>query len=379
VTTGPPDRTAVAGGRGLSGLLTVADVHAAALDILQPDVADFLDGGAGDEVTLRANEAAYDAVELVPRVLRDVSYVDTTTTVLGAPVAVPILLGAAGAHKLFHPDGELAYARTAAAMGTGIVVSTGASVSIEDVASVAPDLRWFQVYCYRDRAITQSLLERARDASYLAICLTVDTPRHGRRLRNLRNGFSVPNRIPRANFEGIHRRSSGAGGDLTSFVRDNYDASLTWEDLEWLASISRLPLVLKGILNPDDARLALAAGVAGVIVSNHGGRQLDGATSTVDALPAIKEAVGDRLEVYLDGGIRSGSDVVKALALGADAVFVVRPFLWGLAVGGEAGVRHVLQLLGDELELAMSLMGARSRSDLLAGSVARTGVARPLR
>jgi 4-hydroxymandelate oxidase len=376
VTPDPTDDAVVAGDPRFSRLLTVADVHAAALEVLQHGVADFLDGGAGDERTLRANETAYDGFELMPRVLRDVSIVDTTTTVLGAPVALPLLLGAAGAHRLFHAEAELAYARAAVAMGTGIVVSTGASVSMEDVASVGPDLRWFQVYCYRDRSITQSLLERARDAGYRAICLTVDTPRHGRRLRNLRNGFSVPSHIPRANFEGVHRRSSG--GDLTSFVRDNYDASLSWKDLEWFASTSGLPLILKGILDVDDARLAVESGVGGIVVSNHGGRQLDGAVASIDALPAIKEAVGDQLEVYLDGGIRRGTDVVKALALGADAVLVVRPFLWGLAVGGEAGVTHVLKLLAAELELAMGLMGASSLSDLSARSIARAGFAPPL-
>lgn len=348
----------------LKGLLTIADLHAAALEILPKGISDFLDGGAGNEITLRANEASYDAVQFRPRVLRNVASIDTATRVLGSPIQFPILLGPAGAHRLFHPDGELAYARAAAELGTGIVVSTSSSVSLEDIATVGPELRWFQVYCYKDRSITRHLLERAQASGYAAICLTVDAPRHGQRLRNLRNQFSIPSHIRRANFEGINDELLGRNADLTTHIRENHDASLSWRDIEWMKSVSRLPLVLKGILDPDDAVLAAEAGVAGIVVSNHGGRQLDGTPPSITVLPPIKDAVGDRLEVYLDGGIRRGGDVVKSIALGAQAVLVARPYLWGLTVGGQAGVHHALELLRTELVLTMALMGASSLAEL---------------
>jgi 4-hydroxymandelate oxidase len=350
-------------------MLTVADVHEAAMAVLPAGARDFLDGGAGDEFTLRANETAFDAFQLKPRVLRDVSAVDTSAQVLGARVAFPILLGPAGAHRLFHPDGERAYARAAADLGTGLVLSTSSSVSLEEVASVAPALRWFQVYCYRERDITRALMERARDAGYTAICLTVDAPRHGRRLRNLRNGYSIPAEIPRANFADVTENVSGRSSDLGTYIRENYDASLTWDDIDWFASVSGLPIVLKGILDPEDAVLAAEAGAAGIVVSNHGGRQLDGTPTAISVLAEIVEAAGDRLEVYLDGGIRTGGDAVKAIAVGARAVLIARPYLWGLTVGGQAGVRHVLQLLRSDFELTMTLMGARSLSELTPRSV----------
>jgi isopentenyl diphosphate isomerase/L-lactate dehydrogenase-like FMN-dependent dehydrogenase len=367
-----PDRSGRAADP-LAGLLTIADVHTAAIEKLARGVADFLDGGADEERTLRENESAFDGLRLLPRVLRDVSQIELSTDVLGSTAALPILLGPAGAHRMFHPDGEVACAKAAAALGTGIVVSTGASTSLEEVARIGPALRWFQVYCYRDRSVTKSLLERAHHSGYKAICLTVDVPRHGRRLRNLRNGFVVPATVPRANFEGAHRESSGKRGDLADFVRETYDASLSWSDLAWFASVSGLPIVLKGVLSAEDAVLAAEAGVAAIVVSNHGGRQLDGVPATIDALPRIRAAVGGRLELYLDGGVRRGTDVIKALALGANAVFVVRPYLWGLAVAGEAGVRHVVELLREELELAMSLVGAKSPAELSSSSVSHVG------
>jgi isopentenyl diphosphate isomerase/L-lactate dehydrogenase-like FMN-dependent dehydrogenase len=348
----------------LDELITIADFRSAAAQVLSRGIFDFLDGGAGDEITLRANESVFDAAVLRPRVLRDVSSINATTTVLGAPVALPILLAPAGAHRMYHEDGELACARAAVGLGTGIVASTGASFTLEDMAAVGPEVRWFQVYCYKDRSITRVLLERAAAAGYRAICVTLDTPRHGRRLRNVRNHFSVPSEIHRMNLEGVSQGDVARTGDVSSYVRDNYDASLSWRDLEWLATVSGLPLILKGVLDPDDARMAADAGVAGVIVSNHGGRQLDGAPATLSALPGVVEAAGGRLEVYLDGGIRRGTDVVKAIALGARAVFVGRPYLWGLAVGGERGVTRVLQLLRDELMLTMTLMGAPALTDL---------------
>jgi isopentenyl diphosphate isomerase/L-lactate dehydrogenase-like FMN-dependent dehydrogenase len=347
----------------LDELVTVADFRDAASQILARGVSDFLDGGAGDEITLRANEAAFDAAALRPRDLRDVATIDMATTVLGAAVSLPILLSPVGIQRLFRDEGELAYARAAAAFGTGIVVSTGASFTLEDIAAVGPEVRWFQVYCYKDRSITRALVERAAAAGYRAICLTLDTPRSGPRLRDVRNHFSVPSDIRRMNLEGLNA-DLAQHIHLPSYARNNYDASLSWRDLEWFASLSELPLILKGVLDPEDARMAADAGVAGVIVSNHGGRQLDGAPATLSVLPAVVEAAGERLEVYLDGGIRRGSDVVKAIGLGARAVFVARAYLWGLAVGGEAGITRVLQLLRDELMLTMTLMGAPTLAEL---------------
>jgi isopentenyl diphosphate isomerase/L-lactate dehydrogenase-like FMN-dependent dehydrogenase len=334
------------------------DFEAAARDRLPQMVFDYYAGGAGDEWTLRENRLSFDRWVLRPRVLIDVSNVDLGTSVLGQQVAFPILLAPAALQKMAHPDGELASARAAAVLGVPIVLSTVSTASIEEVADTGA-LRWFQLYVLKDRDLTAEMVLRAHRAGYGALVLTVDTPLLGRRLRDERNGFNLPPGIGLANLQGMGLPDSGGSG-LFSYFLDRHDAGLTWDDVAWLRSLSPMPVLLKGVLTAEDTRLALDAGVGGLIVSNHGGRQLDGVPAALDALPEVVEAAEGRIEVLMDGGVRRGTDVLKALALGARAVLIGRPYLWGLAVDGEAGVRRVLEMLRDELRLAMALAGKTS-------------------
>jgi len=324
-------------------------------------VYDYYEGGADDEITVRENRRAWQQIALKPRVLVDVRRRDLSTTVLGERIEFPILTAPCGFNALAHPEGELAVARATTAAGTIQVVSTAATYSLEEVAAAAPQgVRWFQLYCYRDRGITRSLVERAVAAGYRALCLTVDAPFVGRRERDIRNQFGLPPGLRWKNLEAHGLDKMEAGGDgsaLKKYIENIWDAGLTWEAVDWLRDLSPLPLVLKGVLTADDARLAVAHGAKGIVVSNHGGRQLDGAVSTASVLREIVEAAGTRAEVYVDGGIRRGTDVLKALALGARAALIGRPYLWGLAVGGQAGVSRVLELMRAELDLSMGLSG----------------------
>lgn len=327
----------------------------------------FFAGGANDELTVAENVRAWQRVRLRPRVLADVSNLDLRTSVLGAPVAMPILLAPCGFNALAHPDGECAVARAAAAAGVIQVVSTAANKSLEEVAAASDGVRWFQLYCYRDRGITRALVEAAEAAGYSALCLTVDLPMLGRREREIRDQFHLPPGITMKNLEPFATDAIPAiavGSALTKYVNELWDSSLTWDDVDWLRSISRLPVVLKGILTAEDAVIAAEHGAAAIIVSNHGGRQLDGSVSTCQALPEVARAAAGRLQILVDGGIRRGTDVLKALAVGARAVLIGRPYLWGLAVGGEEGVRHVLELLRNELALAMALAGRPTIRDI---------------
>ncbi|HEY7355484.1 MAG TPA: alpha-hydroxy acid oxidase [Ktedonobacterales bacterium] len=321
---------------------------------------DYYAGGAEDEVTLRENRAAFERLALRPRVLVDVSAIDTRATVLGQPVAAPILVAPTAMHRLGHPEGELATARGAGAAETLMAVSTLATTSLEDVAAAASSPLWFQLYAVKDREITRALVERARAAGYTALCVTVDTPHSGRRERDVRNHFALPPEIELANFSGpemrmMPRQESGSG--LTAYVMKIMDVILTWDDIAWLQSFAQMPILLKGILTAEDARRAVEHGVAGIIVSNHGGRQLDTVAASIRALPEVVEAAAGRAEVYLDGGVRRGTDVLKALALGARAVLIGRPILWGLTLDGADGVARVLRMLRHELEEAMVLAG----------------------
>jgi len=342
-------------------LLTVNDYRRAARAALAPQAYDYFRSGADAQTTLRANLRAFARWSLYYRVLVDVSAPRLATTLLGEPLAMPILVAPTAYQKLAHPDGELATARAAAAANTVYVVSTLATTSLEDIARAAPaGPRWFQLYVHRDRGLTRALVERAHAAGYRALVLTVDTPRLGRRLADERNHFALPPGLTMANLTADAAGAStavDAGSALAHFFAARHDASLGWRDVEWLRSIAPLPLVVKGVIRADDAARAVEAGAAAVIVSNHGGRQLDGAPATLTALPPIVEALRGRAEVLVDGGVRWGTDVLKALALGARAVLVGRPILWGLAVGGEAGVAAVLGILRDELERAMALAG----------------------
>ena len=339
-------------------MCNVGDYERIAKENLDPGAYGYFAGGSGDEQTLQDNVAAYRRWRLRPRALVDVSAATTATTVLGADVSMPLLVAPVAFQRMAHPDGEGAMARAAAAAGTVMVLSTLATSSPADVAAAAPGgRRWFQLYIFRDRGVTRALIEQAEDAGFEAIALTVDVPRLGRRERDLRTGFVIPAEVTVPSFAtATGRATAGTPADMFSLM----DPAVEWSDLEELVSDCNLPVLVKGIVTAEDAALAVEHGAAGVVVSNHGGRQLDGATATIDALPEVVDAVDGRIEVLVDGGIRRGADVVKALALGARAVLAGRAPLWGLAAHGERGVREVLELLREEIELAMVLTGAAS-------------------
>jgi len=295
---------------------------------------------------------------LRPRMLVDVSEVTTATTVLGAEASMPLLVAPTAYQRMAHPEGELAMARGAAAAGTVMCLSTLATSTIEEVAEASGDgPRWFQLYWSPDRGVVRDVVERAEVAGFTALLLTVDLPELGRRERDLRTGFEIPEEIPVPIFLAL---AENVGAISPTDINWAVDRSLTWRDLEWLRSVSRLPVLVKGILTAEDAVLAVEAGAKGVVVSNHGGRQLDGVAAALDALPEVVEAVGDRGVVLMDSGVRRGTDVVKALALGARAVLAGRAPLWGLAVDGADGVQRVLELLREEIALALALCGCAS-------------------
>ncbi|HZQ02708.1 MAG TPA: alpha-hydroxy acid oxidase [Gaiellaceae bacterium] len=345
-------------------LVNVWDYEAAAAERLEPGAYGYFAGGAGDEITLRANVDAFRRWQLRPRVLVDVTSASTATTVLGIDVALPVLVAPVAYQRVVHPDGEVAMARAAAAAGTIMCLSTLATATLEDVAATGVN-RWFQLYVFRDRGLVRELVARAQATGFRALVLTVDTPVLGRRERDLRTGFTVPADLPVP--------ALGRGGVTPADALALMSPSISWRDLEELAATSRLPVVVKGVVGGDDARLACEHGAAAIVVSNHGGRQLDGVAATIDALPEVVDAVGGRIEVLLDGGVRRGTDVVKALALGARAVLVGRAPLWGLAVAGEDGARRVLELLRAELELALQLVGCPRASELSTAHVQRGG------
>jgi len=340
--------------------LNVDDFEAAARERLEPGPYAYYAGGAGDEHTLRANSAAFTRWELRPRVLVDVSDVSTETTVLGTHVELPLLVAPTAFHRLAHPEGELATARAAAAAGTVMCLSTLSSVSPAELAAAAPGApQWFQLYCSRDRGFTKELVGAVGDAGFRALVVTVDVPVAGRRERDLRTEYALPDDLPAPNLPVVLARK-----DFHAALSAIVDSTLTWRDLEWLRSISPLPLVVKGVLTAEDALLAAEHGAAGIVVSNHGGRQLDGVPAALDVLPEVAEAVGERVEVLVDGGIRRGTDVLKALALGARAALAGRAVLWGLAAGGEEGVVQVLTLLRDEIARGLMLLGCARPDDV---------------
>ncbi|WP_228121124.1 alpha-hydroxy acid oxidase [Streptomyces fagopyri] len=353
-------------------LLTPADAEEHARLALPPTVERFVNGAAGTGLTLRANREALDRVCLVPRVLTDVSSPVTAGRLLGVDAKMPVAVAPMAYQRAVHEDGELATAGAARDLGVPFTVSMFSSHSVEEIAAVGATM-WFQVYWLRDRGRTVELLRRAEAAGCVAVMLTVDTPRMGRRLDDLRAGFSLPDGVKAAHFRDL----SGPGpGDPTPGVSEVaaqtaalVDPSLSWSDIEWLREQTRLPLILKGVLDPLDARRAVRHGVDAVVVSNHGGRQLDGAVASVDALPAVAEAADGCCEVLLDSGVRSGTDIIKAVALGATGVLLGRPVLWGLAAGGGEGAKHVLRLVQEELEHALALAGC---PDLGAASRLRT-------
>lgn len=344
--------------------LRLADLAPIARERMAPAAWDYVASGAWDEISLAESEAAWRAVRLVPRVLVDVARVDTSTTLLGAPAAVPWAVAPMAAQALAHPDAELAVARAAAAAGVPLILSTVSSASLEEVAAAAPDgVRFFQLYTQRDWGVTRSLVERAAAAGYRGLVVTVDLPVVGYREADLRNGFTLD--VPLGNLPGGRATDEDAPVPGGLAIMDGVAGStLTWSDIERIASWSNLPLVLKGILAADDARRAVDAGAAAVVVSNHGARQLDRTVAPLRAVPGIVDAVAGRAEVWVDGGVRRGLDLAIARALGARAVLVGRPVYWGLATAGEAGVARVASILDEELRRAMALLGAPTLDDL---------------
>lgn len=374
--------------RRLRRAVTVADLRHMARRLLPRGVFDYIDGGAEDELTLAANTDAYRNVTFAPRVLRDMGEVDVSSTLLGKPLAYPLVLAPTGFTRIVHPDGELAVARAAARVGLAYGLSTLGTRSIEEVAAAGSDRLWFQVYVWRDRGLVSELVKRAAEASYEALCITVDTAVFGRRERDVRRGFTLPPKLGLSTiidgilhpgwtwrfltsepilFANVAGKEIGYGEEavsLAEYVNSQFDPGLSWKDVEWFRSIWEGPIVVKGIQSVTDAVIAADHGVEAIAVSNHGGRQLDSAPAPLDLIPGIAEAVGDRTEIICDGGIRRGSDIVKALAMGADACMAGRPYLYGLGAAGEAGVDHVLQMLATDMKRTMSLIGCNTITEL---------------
>jgi 4-hydroxymandelate oxidase len=339
-------------------LVCLADFESEARRTLAPAVWDFIDGGSGDETTRAENLRSFGRYALRPSVLVDVSACDLGLDLLGVPSAVPFALAPTAFHTLLTPEGELATVRAAGRVGAITVVSVMASRPLAEIADAARAPLWFQTYWFRDRGLLEELVGQAEALGFRALVLTVDLPRMGRRRRDLRNGFALPAGVAAANLPGAGLDEARAGSSAAArHTEAVFDPSVTWDDIAWLRSTTTLPLVLKGILTAEDASAAVDVGADAVVVSNHGGRQLDGVLPAAAVLPEVVDAVADRSVVLMDGGVRSGSDVLKALALGARAVLVGRPVLWGLATGGEAGAAAALTILRDEIEDAMALAG----------------------
>ena len=374
--------------RRIARAASVADLRKMARRRLPRGVFDYIDGAAEDERTLAANSDAYARIEFRPRVLRDVSAVDTTTTLLGRPLPFPLVLAPTGFTRIAAPPGELAVARVAARLGLPYTLSTMATRSIEEVAAVSDGPKWFQVYVWRDRGLVKDMISRAAASGYEALVLTVDTAVLGRRDRDARRGFSLPPKIGpgtlvdgaihpgwtwefvRAEpilFANLVGSGVGHGADAVSLaeqVSTQFDASLSWRDVEWMRSIWNGPIIIKGIQTVADALLAVEAGVEAIALSNHGGRQLDTAPAPIELVAPVADAVGDRIEIICDGGVRRGSDIVKAVALGARACMAGRAYLYGLGAAGERGVDHVLRMLRSDVRRTMALIGVTSIAEL---------------
>jgi L-lactate dehydrogenase (cytochrome) len=368
--------------------VNVSSLRALARRRLPRPIFDYIDGGADDEVSLRRNISAFQDFELIPAVLADVSSVATQTTLFGQAVRWPLMLSPTGLNRMFHDSAERAVARAAARHGIPYSLSTMGTTRLEDVAEVCGGPKMFQIYVFRDRGLTRELVARCRDAGFHGLILTVDTPVAGNRERDRINGLSLPPRLTLKSLASFalhpswslaalsgskfdlanvsHRVDALAAGPMSLFdyIGAQFDRSVTWRDVEWLAEDWNGPLAIKGVLSPEDARHSIASGATGVIVSNHGGRQLDGAPAPIDQIAGVRDAIGPEPDVICDGGIRRGSDVVKALALGASGCSIGRPYLYGLAAAGEAGVDRVLSLLAEEFERSMTLMGVSSVADL---------------
>jgi len=380
--------SALAGTGPTAKAYNIEDLRKMAKRRLPKVIFDYLDGGADDEVTLQNNRTAFSEYSLIARTLVDVSRLSTATTVLGEEISSPVILSSTGANRLFHTDGELAAARAAAAAGTVFATASSAMTSLEDVAAAADGPNWFQLYVWKDRGVLHEHMRRCKEAGYKTLILTVDCQTAGNRERDFYNGFSFPLKMTPARmldgilhpswtwsyltsstyrFPNIEGSVIGEDADMSSVVTwfgQQLDCSFTWDDAEKLIAAWDGPMIIKGLASAEDAKIAADIGAAAVVVSNHGGRQLDQAPSPLEVLPEVADAVGDRLEVLVDSGFRRGTDVIKALALGARAVLVGRPYLYGLAAGGEAGVARAIELLQAEIARNMALMGLKSISDI---------------
>jgi 4-hydroxymandelate oxidase len=344
------------------GIASVMDFEPRAHERMTRNAWEYINGGAGDEISLRWNHEAYEKIRLRTRVLVDVSKLDTKTRLFGQDLAYPILLAPTAYHKLVHPEGEVETARGASAGGATMVVSSFANTPIEDISHVAKEPLWFQLYVQPDRGFTKSMVERAQASGCRAICVTVDTPLAGARNREARAGFALPPGLELPHLKGLTNTAHPPReGEIFSAI---LDPTLTWKDIEWLKSFAKVPVLLKGIQSAEDADQAVRAGVSGIIVSNHGARNLDTVPATIDSLPGVVEKVAGRIPVLVDGGIRRGTDVLKAIATGASAVLIGRPYLYALSVAGASGVERALSILRKELEIAMALTGRRSIAEI---------------
>lgn len=341
---------------------TLDQLENKAKDLLDPATYDYIAGGAGNEWGVNNNRNAFLGYHLVPRVAQSNEPADISITLFDKQFPSPLIIGPCAFHKLAHPQGELATARATSKNNSIMTLSTMSTYSIEEVASASNSTKWFQLYVYTNTELTLNLITRAEKCGYTALVVTVDAPMMGLRLRDIHNTFSLPSSIQAANFReiGLANLSDKTAGSSIKDYTDKQFATVTWETIDWLRKHTKLPIILKGILNPDDAFEAINHGVSGLIISNHGGRQLESVVAPIDALPAIAKAVQNRIPLIVDGGIRSGEDILKAIALGAHAVMIARPILWGLAVAGEEGVSVVLDKLQRELVTAMRLVGCQS-------------------
>ncbi len=337
--------------------INIYEFEALSNERLPKTESDFIAGGATDEITLRRTREVFDSIMLRPRMLVDISEMDLSTTVLGQRIEFPVMADPSGGHARAHPEGELATARVTGAMGTVMVLSSGSSYTLEDVAKAATGPVWWQQYLYGDRGLTMELADRAKDAGYSALCITLDSTVQAKRERNIRNNYSSPPSPNYAHLELNEWQLWDVSSDAPRGVNALVDRKATWSDIEWLVERTSMPVVVKGVMTGEDGRRAAESGSRGIIVSNHGARQLDTTFASVEVVPEVVEAVEGRAEVYLDGGIRRGTDVLKALALGARAVLIGRPLFWGLAVDGEAGLQTVMGFLKDELAQSMGMCG----------------------
>ncbi|XP_055907269.1 2-Hydroxyacid oxidase 1-like [Eupeodes corollae] len=339
----------------------LADFQKKAETILEKSSLEYFQSGAGDELTLSLNREAFKRLRIRPRFLRNITKLNTTTTILGCEVKWPLGISPCANQRLAHPDGEIGTARATGKTGGIFILSTGSNTPMEEVAKGAPDThKWFNLYIYKDRLLTESLVRRAEKSNYKAIVLTIDSQISGQRRADIRNKFSLPPNLSFANFSDSKAstvKSSGAGSGLSEYFSSLFDPTITWKDVEWLVKMTNLPIIVKGVLTREDAILAKEFGCKGIIVSNHGARQLDSVPATIEALPEIVDAVGNDLPVMMDGGIMDGNDMLKALALGAKMVFIGRAAVWGLACNGQKGVEEMLSILKKDFEVVMSLSG----------------------